>query len=75
MYSTSYLYGVEPSAFRNLPYEEAIRFKVDAAKTLFDELYLIPHFSQRDEQHVDAVYKAWRHSRKLLAELDPSYIA
>ena len=32
------LYGVEPSAFKNMIYEEAIKYKYDLAKELHKQL-------------------------------------
>jgi len=75
MLKTKYLYDVDVTEFQDMPYKEALVFKLKAAKTLFDELYLIPHFSERNESRVDAVYKALKFNRKLLAEIIPGYIA
>ncbi len=75
MHSTSYLYGVEPDKFINLPYKKALQFKAKASKELFDKLYLTVPFIEQDHERVDAVYKAQKHTRGLLAEITPGYIA
>jgi hypothetical protein len=40
IHSTQYLYDVAPSAFKDLPYEDAIKFKLRAAKDLHNRLQL-----------------------------------
>ena len=75
MYSTNYLYDCEVSEFENLPYKEALIYKLEASNELFNTLYLDTHFSSRDEERIDAVFKARSHVRKLLAEIIPGYVA
>ena len=38
MLSTRYLYDCDPSEFRDLPYEQALRYKRTKAKELIDRL-------------------------------------
>ncbi len=73
-HSTEYLYGINPLLLAEMPYKKALYFKLDSAKQLFDKLYLDTTYQTRDDEHVDAVYKALKHTRGLINELDPLFI-
>lgn len=66
--STMYLYQVSPKAFQDLPYKQALQFKLLAAKELIRHL-LEPHYTERDNERINAVFNAIRWNTSLLEEL------
>ena len=67
-HSTTYLYGVEPSEFADLPYTEALIYKRNSAKQLISTL-MDTHHSKRDEERVSAVFSAIKFNQQLLEEI------
>ena len=68
MKTTVYLYNVNPSKFANLPYTDALNYKITAAKQLLTEL-IKPHYSERDSYRINSVIDAIKHNKQLLEEL------
>lgn len=66
--STMYLYGAHPKEFMNLPYKEALEYKLSSASTLLDNL-LIPDYMNRDSDHIRKVYDAINFTTQLLNEI------
>ncbi len=67
-YTTQYLYGCEPTEFVDLPYGEALLYKIRAGKKL---VYILieEHYSTRDDIRINAIGKADKHNRELLTEV------
>lgn len=72
-HTTQYLFNLDASTLAAIPYREALEHKIESGKALFDDIYLDTPFNDRDEERVDAVYKALKHTRALLDELDGSH--
>lgn len=68
MKTTNYLYDIEPSILKGLEYETALKVKLNAGKDLLSRLVQV-HYDLRDDERVYEVYKAIRHTEKLLEEL------
>ena len=66
--STYYLYELDPKVLINLSYVEAISLKIDSAKKLLKVLFE-PHYMDRDNTRINAVYKAIKFNEALLEEL------
>ena len=64
--STMYLYGVAPTTFKDMPYKDALQFKLEQAKKLYSKLYL----NRGDEVRKHYVWKALTHTENLLQELE-----
>jgi len=73
MKATTYLYGVEPTEFVNLPYGEALLYKLAAGKRLVYEL-IEEHYSSRDDIRINAIGKADKHNRALLEEVNMHHL-
>ena len=67
-YSTIYLYNCEPSEFANLPYREALQYKLDKANELIYELTK-PSYIDIDDERISAVLNAIKLCEGLLDEL------
>ena len=68
MHTTEYLYGIQSSEFANLPYTEAIRYKLDKAKILIYEL-VYHDYRTRDDLRILKIGKAIKFNNQLLEEL------
>ena len=68
MKTTKYLYDIEPSTLISMNYEEAIRFKLHAAKELISKLVQVD-YDLRDDQRVHDVFDAITFNENLLKEL------
>lgn len=67
-----YLYNLEPRVLANMPYKQALEYKIKAASILVSEL-LIPHYTVRDYVRVTDVFNAIKFNESLLSELkEPS---
>ena len=67
-HSTEYLYGIKPFGFSSMQYKEALEFRVANAKLLLARL-LAPHYTERDDERINAVFKAIKFNESLLKEL------
>lgn len=67
-HTTQYLYNINPSKFSNMPYSQALQFKIDSAKKLIDDLQRV-HYTQRDDERLNATYRAISFNYRLLEEL------
>jgi hypothetical protein len=67
-HSTQYLYDINPSEFTSMTYIKAIKYRIAKAKSLLDSL-LLPHYSVRDDERINAVFKAIRFNESLLKEV------
>ena len=67
-YSTQYLYACEPTEFADLPYREALAYKIDKANLLLVSLTYVP-WQTRDEERVGKVLDAIKLNKQLLKEL------
>ena len=65
---TEYLYGADPIEFCNLPYKEALEYKIQSAKELLDRL-LIPDYMNRDSERIRKVYNAINFTTQLINEI------
>jgi hypothetical protein len=68
MKTTQYLYNVSPKEFAELPYHQALQYKIDKAKELIVTL-LEPSYQNRDDERIKAVFDAIKWNQKLLQEL------
>ena len=66
--STMYLYGIQPNALNTMPYSEALKFKIESAKTLLRTL-LEPKYADCDVERINLVSKAIKFNEDLLEEL------
>lgn len=66
--STYYLYELDPKLLIDLYYVEALKLKIDSAKKLLKVLFE-PHYMDRDNTRINAVYKAIKFNEALLEEL------
>lgn len=66
--TTQYLYGVKPSQFKDMPYREALEFKLQNAKALIEMLH-IPELGSRDEERIREVFDAIGLTEYLIREL------
>ena len=73
MHTSEYLYGIDPSTFAEMPYREAIEFKIKQTKLVIHELLEID-FMIRDDERLHAVIKAQSFNNELLDELDNRHI-
>ena len=69
MKTTQYLYNIQPKILADMTYRKAIEYKLEKGKELVGRL-LEPHYSERDDERCNAVYRAQSFNRKLLEELD-----
>jgi hypothetical protein len=67
MKTSEYLYGVSSDVWWDMPYGEAIEFKIGCAEILLRKLYLVG-FMDRDEVRATAVTNAIKHNKGLLKE-------
>jgi len=68
MKTTLYLYGIEPSEFADMHYNEALKYKVKCAKQLISSLYNEP-FGHREDKRIDDIFEAIEFNERLLKEL------
>lgn len=66
--STDYLYGVDSKTFMDLPYKDALNFKIKAAKSLLKVLFE-PGYLKADHYRINSVSKAIKFNLNLLEEL------
>ena len=66
--STMYLYNLDPHVLADMPYKQALEYKIKAARILISEL-LIPHYMVRDCVRVEDVFNAIKFNESLLKEL------
>ena len=69
MKTSFHLYGVTPNVYEHLPYREALCTKLLHASNLIDTLVAV-NFEDRDDERLQDVIKAVKHTENLLAELD-----
>lgn len=67
-HTTPYLYDINPSVLSGMLYPNALKYKIEAAKVLRGKL-LEPHFSERDDERINAVINAIKFNERLLEEL------
>ena len=68
MLTTKYLYNCLPTEFMDLPYSEALQYKIDRADELVTELFK-PHYMNRDNGRLRDVFAAVSHNENLLKEI------
>ena len=66
--STSYLYDCNPSVFIQMPYIDALKFKIKQAEQLLHRLFE-PHHTLRDHTRIQKVRKAIAFNEKLIREV------
>ena len=66
MRSTQELYDCDPSEFVDMPYCEALRYKLKKGRELFERLFL----EDIEHERQFYVYKAIRHTEGLLREVE-----
>ena len=66
MRSTQELYDCDPSDFADMPYREALRYKLRKGRELFERLFL----EDIEHERQFYVHKAIRHTEGLLRELE-----
>jgi len=69
MLTTEYLYGCQSTEFADLPYREALVYKLTKAKSLLYEL-VYTHYTIRDDFRIHDIGKAISFNEKLLKELN-----
>ena len=68
MKSTQYLYGIDSTRLAEIPYKQALEYKLSAANNLLKEL-LIPHYTIRDYKRIADINNAIKFNQSLLKEL------
>ena len=68
MKTTEHLYGIESSILSEMPYKEALEFKLKSATQLIQSLYHV-EMGKRDDNRIDEVFDAIDFTEKLLKEL------
>jgi len=68
MMKTEYLYSIKPETLDNMYYYEALKFKYEKAKTLYEKLYSIKNRTWYQHVRIFFVEKAIRHTQKLIQE-------
>ena len=68
MKPTEYLYGVDATVFKDLPYHKALQVKKELAVKLLHEL-LNETLNNRDLARITAVYSAVQFNTDLLTEI------
>ena len=66
MKKTEYLYGIKPEQLDGLEYWDALKLKKENAEILYEELYV----TGIDKEREFWVYKALKHTEKLIGERD-----
>ena len=66
--STTYLYNINPIVLADMPYQQALEYKITAANTLLAEL-LIPHYTVRDYVRISDINQAVKFNESLIKEL------
>ena len=70
--STEYLYDINPTVLADMPYKQALEYKVSSANVLLATL-LVPHYSIRDYVRIADINRAIKFNQSLLSELkEPS---
>lgn len=67
-HSTLYLYGIRASVLADMPYKQALEYKVASANALLAEL-LIPHYEVRDYERIADIHRAIKFNESLIKEL------
>lgn len=70
-HSTQYLYDINPTILADIPYKQALEYKISSANVLLAKL-LAPHYSVRDYERVIDVHRAIKFNQSLLSELKES---
>jgi len=69
MKTTLYLYDIEPTEFANMPYKQALEYKIKCAKQLILTLYDEP-FGSREDKRIDDIFEAIEFNEQLLKEIE-----
>jgi len=69
MKTTQYLYDIDPSEFADMPYKDALAYKVEAGRKLISHLMYDFHYSERDDVRANKVHAAIKFNNQLLKEL------
>ena len=67
-HSTQYLYDMDPTILADMPYKQALEYKVSSANVLLAKL-LAPHYSVRDYVRIADIHRAIKFNQSLLSEL------
>lgn len=70
MRSTKFLYGVEPEAFINKTYKDAIEFKRDRALKIWLRIRYKKDKTEAEAERMHLVFKAYTHNINLLKEIE-----
>jgi hypothetical protein len=72
MRSTEYLYELDLESLEKMKYFEALRYKANCAKRLYTKLEKEKVFNNSFElqERIFYVYRAWKHTEKLINEKD-----
>ena len=68
MYTTEYLYNIQPTELATMSYPDALQHKYYSAKLLIAEL-MEPNFMEQNDERINAVHKAIKHTEYLIQEL------
>lgn len=66
--TTQYLYDIEPTEISDMPYKEALKYKLSNAKELIHTLHM-SEFDYRDEERIREVFDAIELTEYLIREL------
>ncbi len=66
--STTYLYDIDPTVLADMPYKQALEYKVSSANVLLAKL-LAPHYSIRNYVRIADINRAIKFNQSLLSEL------
>lgn len=69
MTETKYLYGINVTEFKTMPYDEAVRYKLKKGKELHRELYGKEE-THEDRLRVFKVQNAIKHNERLIKEFE-----
>ena len=68
MLGTQYLYGIHPAELENKFYYEALAYKLEYGMKLYKKLYYMTKRTFEQNARLFFVYKAVKHTEKLLRE-------
>jgi len=66
---TEHLFGIQPSVFKEMLYEDVLMLKLKGASEMLEEL-LKPHYLERDNDRINDIIKAINYTKQLLQELN-----